>query len=125
MAIKVRHTMMKDVGTAFNVPHGSKVELEVEGGVYQNVQTFFNERDSGSIYEYVGLPAETPPNDVKELLLEIVRQQNNPEVSPEQVVKSSRLWSYIEHASNAASILEKLVSIANKGAEFIARMPLQ
>lgn len=125
MAIKITNPTMTNVGTAIQVSHGSKLDIEVNGGEFRDVKTFFNERDPLTLYEYVGLPADAPREDVRELLLELVRQQGNPSANAEQVVKASKLWGYIEHAKNAASMLEKLVSVANKGAEFIARLPLQ
>lgn len=124
MAIKFTNPVMRNVKIGFDVSGGSKVDLVVEGGDYQDVGTFFIERDPISLYQYVGLPAETPPELVKQLLQDLIKQQQSAESSPEQVVKTSRLWDLIKHADNAASMLQKFVSIADKGADFMARILL-
>ncbi|AEJ11805.1 MULTISPECIES: hypothetical protein [Pseudomonas] len=125
MAVKFTNPTMINVGTAFEVSHGSTVDLEVDGGEFRDVTKVFNERDPVSLYQYVGLPANTPREDVRELLLELIRQEGNPDVSAEQVIKSSRLWGYIGHAEKAASMLERLLALAAKGADFMSRMPFQ
>lgn len=122
MAIKFTNPVMRNVGIGFDVSGGSKVDLVVEGGDYQDVGTFFIERDPISLYQYVGLPAETPPELVKELLQALIKQQHSAEGSAEQVVKSSRLWDFIKHADSAASVLQKFVFIAGKGEDFMARI---
>ncbi|MFP3467739.1 hypothetical protein, partial [Leifsonia sp. SIMBA_070] len=76
------------------------------------------------LYQYLGLPPGTPPEMVRELMLELVRQGGNPDVSNVEVIEASRLWAFVENAANSATIMESLLNIAEKGAEFISQLPL-
>lgn|GEM_PF-7084895 len=76
----------------------------------------FEERDYSSLAQSVGLPPDTPP----ELIIELVHDLRNPTGVAEDVtetVKRSRLWEYVQRAGDVASVIEKLTVLAGPVAD--------
>lgn len=120
--IRVKDAIVDGANIVFDVSHGSDVEIQVEGGTFQNFGKFFNERDALSLYQHLGLPTDTPPALVHELVQLLIQRSGTCE-PVEDVVKSSRLWEYVGNAANSSSILQNLVEFGDKGAEFLSNLP--
>lgn len=72
----------------------------------------FEERDYSSLVQAAGLPADTPP----ELIFELIHALQKPNEAPvdvTEIVKQSRLWEYVQRTGEVASVIEKLVAIAS------------
>ncbi|MBA6090068.1 hypothetical protein H4C81_14360 [Pseudomonas monteilii] len=83
-----------------------------------NCKVGFEERDYSSLVQAVGLPADTPPG----LILEVVHALQKPIDGPVDVtetVKQSRLWEYVQRTGEVASVIEKLVMLAAPAAKAI------
>lgn len=122
MKVTMKGCTINGAGTVFDLPGNSGIELNMEDTALFNVQTFMNERDPASLHQRLGLPDGTPHELLKELMLEFVRQASNSEVSKEEIIKSSRLWSFVQHAANATSVLSNLVAMGAAAPDWIAEV---
>lgn len=67
-------------------------------------------REERSFLEELGLPADTPPEEVRELLVAL-QQSDASSVEREEVIRRSRLWGRIQNYANAATILGVINSL--------------
>ncbi|MNH32161.1 hypothetical protein D3C76_644840 [compost metagenome] len=120
--IRIKDAIVEDCNIVFDVSHGSNVDIHVEGGTFQNFGKFFNERDPMALYNHLGLPTDTPPALVHELLQQLIQRSGSSE-PVEETVKSSRLWGYVEKTANSSSILQNLIELGGKGVDFLTHLP--
>lgn len=113
---RIGTVMAKDCGTVISVPKDSGMDFSLEKMDLTNCKVGFEERDYSSLAQSVGLPANTPPG----LILELVDALNKPTGEPVNVnetVKQSRLWEYFLRTGEAASVIEKLMALGAPAAK--------
>jgi len=103
-------------GTVISVPKDSDMDFALGEMNLTDCNIGFEERDYSSLAQSVGLPPDTPP----ELIIELVHDLRNPTGVAEDVtetVKRSRLWEYVQRAGDVASVIEKLTVLAGPVAD--------
>lgn len=112
MPMKVNFTDCHIIGcgTAIEVMHGSDVELTGSMRII-GCKKGIVERDPPSVLEALGLPLDTPPAYVREVLLALRDIPATDVSSKETAIKASNLWSIVQNSSNALSVLQSFISI--------------
>ena len=105
-------------GTVISVPKDSGIDFALEQMNLTDCDVGFEERDYSSFVQAVGLPADTPPGLILEVIHALQKQGEGP-VDVTETVKQSRLWEYVQRTGEVASVIEKLVMLAAPAAKAI------
>lgn len=114
MAFNVRFegNIVRNIKSLVSLPHGAEADLQFQGNSITDCENVVEQRDEQSIVEAIGLPADTPIEQVLEVL-KVLRE--HPVANAEQateIVKSSKLWAYVERSASAATVIQSLVGLA-------------
>jgi len=99
-------------GTALSVPHGSDAEIKFTNNNLIDCINGIVERDKPSLLAGLGLPQDTPVEDVLEVIKAL---RSTPAASEEEkleVIKASKLWTYLGRSANAVAVIQGLLGIA-------------
>jgi len=103
-----------NVGTAFSYSVDSESIIDFKNNRMQGVKTAIEERDPPSLIQMIGLPADTPVEDILEVVREIrdKRVSATDEAGGVEFLKHSKLWPYIERSSNIVTVISGLFAFA-------------
>ena len=110
--IKISGNTITNGHTAISIAHGVAANVEVENNQINNCVNGIELRDPPSFLSSLGLPPETPPNLVLDVLREL---RSKPEASPaeqQEIIKASKLWPFAERAANLTVVFQGLAAIA-------------
>ncbi|WP_144401843.1 hypothetical protein [Pseudomonas lactis] len=114
MAFNVRFegNIVRNIKSLVSLPRGAEADLQFQGNSITDCENVVEQRDEQSVVEAIGLPADTPIEQVLEVLTAL---RDRPEANAEQVaeiVKNSKLWAYVERSASAATVIQSLVGLA-------------
>lgn len=112
LKLDISGNTFRGVGTVLSLPHGSDAEIKFTDNDSKNCINGIVERDKPSFLNALGLPPDTPADAVLEVIKTI---RAAPEASQEEkleVIKKSKIWTYVERSSSAITVVQGLIAIA-------------
>ncbi len=106
--IKLDQCYFQTNGVGISVPEG--VDLQVARTTFAGNGKAIEVRDAPPLIEQLGLPKAVSPED---LVAIIQAMQRHPQQEREGVLKSSKIWPFIQNAANVAQIVGTLLAIAS------------
>ncbi|MFW9099607.1 hypothetical protein ACOI8A_05605 [Pseudomonas sp. P4795] len=111
MKITMIGTTIKKCGTVFSVGDGD-VDIKLVRTKIVDCETAILQRDPIGALTALGLPSNVPHELVVEALNALYIKQPASVEEKAEVVKSSRLGAFIQHAANATAITQGLVALS-------------
>jgi len=112
MKINLRKIQMVDVDVGISLRKGSDAEVDMDDVSMTRGGTLLVERDEPSLAQQIGLPADTPP----ELLADVIRDLRKiPDLQTGErlaALKTSPIWTFIERSSDATTVIQGLFALA-------------
>ncbi|WP_262020276.1 hypothetical protein [Pseudomonas sp. Pse35] len=105
-----RNITLTDVDVAVSVPKGADIDFDMEDVTMTRGKTFYEERDEPSLVEQIGLPSDTPPELLVDLVQKLANIPDSQQATRFDMIKKSKLWSFIERSANASSIIQGLLA---------------
>ena len=110
--LKMSNIRMIDTDVGVSLRKDSNVEVEMDDVVMTRGRTLFEERDAPSLAQSLGLPEDTPAGEVVSVIRALQVIPNERTTERLEVLKGSRIWTYIERSANAATVIEGLFAVA-------------
>jgi len=112
--IKITDPEYHRVGTVLDLTKDSKLDAELVRGKYIDVNTVVRERDNPqSIIQQLGLPDDTSPTELGELLLSLSNIGAGNPAAQDAAVKESALGKRLQNYSNIANVFQGVIALAN------------
>jgi hypothetical protein len=89
----------------------SNVSMEINDAEFTHCDVGFQMYDPNSVQHRLGLPPETPYVVILESLNHLETCARDKNIVPEQALKESKIWSYIERAADSATIAQTILAI--------------
>ncbi|NUT73561.1 hypothetical protein HNO86_00750 [Pseudomonas sp. C1C7] len=103
---------MIDTDVGVSLRKGSNLEVEMDDVVMTRGRTLFEERDTPSLAQSLGLPEDTPAEEVVRVIRALQVIPNEQTSERIEALKGSSIWTYIERSANAATVIEGLFAVA-------------
>lgn len=100
------------VDVMFSVPKGEEgLEVHSRGTTFNDLGKMLEVRDPPSVYQTLGLPADTPPEVLIEALTLLSAVKDRPIEEQKEALRGSRLVSLLGVGANVATILSALAPL--------------
>lgn len=111
MKIDIKNMNLTDVGVGVSLPKGSNADLKMDEITMIRGRTLVEERDAPNFVQSLGLPPDTPPEFILEIIRELRERPDLLEHEKVEVVKSSKLWSFVERSSSATTVIQGILAL--------------
>jgi len=101
-----------NTGTVFSVNGGGGADISIDDLVVENCVRFLEERDPPNLLKSLGLPDNTPPDYVVDVINALRAQSESTYEERMNTIKESKLWPFFERSSNVMTVLQGLFALA-------------
>ncbi|WP_027921543.1 hypothetical protein [Pseudomonas sp. URMO17WK12:I12] len=96
-------------GIGMNVPNDASFHMKDVH--FKNNNVGFQMYDVSSQQGRLGLPLDTPNEVLLEVLALLKERSADKDLNPVETLKESKLWTYIQRASDGAAVIQKIIEI--------------
>jgi hypothetical protein len=109
--IEIKGLTGKHIGSVVSIPGNSETQVSLENIDVEHCIRVIEERDPLSLAAALGLPADTPP----ELIIQAAKAiqiHGGPDEEKADLLKDLPVWSFIQRASEVATVIGALITLS-------------
>ena len=109
--IEIKGFTGKHIGSVVSIPGNSETQVSLENIDVEHCIRVFEERDPLSLAAALGLPADTPPDFIIQAA-KAIQTECGPDEAKADLLKNLPVWSYIQRASEVATVTGALITLS-------------